>query len=143
MKIQKGTIIISEQRIIKHKLLLPMSLIGDNIRTQNVAWLDDEAKQLMMNYLQGHVYCWCKNNQPNSWFAARDLLGGVNRDWTDTPLQSLYEHYRSDLRLSHEQAERRAGIDVGKLLKEVLAQDNREFETRMQHVRMYRWTGRN
>lgn len=117
-----------------------MSLIGDNIRTQNVAWLDDEAKQHMMNYLQGHVYCWCKNNQPNSWFAARDLLGGVNRDWTGTSLQPLYDHY-IDMALPHNIAVRRAGVDVGKLLKVVLAQDNRLFETRVQHVREYCWTG--
>ena len=30
---------------------------------------------LMRAFLQGAVYCWCKN-RTDEWFAARDLLGG-------------------------------------------------------------------
>ena len=32
---------------------------------------------LMRAFLQGAVYCWCRNRK-DEWFAARDLLGGDN-----------------------------------------------------------------
>lgn len=80
-----------------------------------------------MNYLQGLVYVWCKN-EGSRWFSARDL-GGVNFDWNGTPLQALYD-YHQRRRVDHNQAIKRAGIDDGWLLKEVLSEDRRSFETR-------------
>ena len=37
----------------------------------------DVQLELMKAYLQGAVYCWCKNRK-NQWFAARNLIGGDN-----------------------------------------------------------------
>ena len=46
----------------------------------------------MRAFLQGAVYCWCKNRK-DDWFAARDLLGGNNYYWQGTPLIPLYDYY--------------------------------------------------
>lgn len=93
----------------------------------------------MKIYIQGLVYCWCKNcnddNGDNSWFAARDLVGGVNTDWNNTPIQELYNWH---LYKSSNPSEM-AAKDFGHLLKEVIHEDKRKFDTKVEHVRMYKW----
>ena len=49
----------------------------------------------MRAFLQGAVYCWCKNRK-DEWFAARDLLGGDNYYWQSSPLMPLYDYYLND-----------------------------------------------
>ncbi|PCH97865.1 MAG: hypothetical protein COB85_02410 [Bacteroidetes bacterium] len=118
-----------------------MSLHGGNKRLRPVEWLDQETQQRIEDFLQGSVYCWCKNRE-GEWFGLRDLMGGVNFDWTDTPLYPLYEHYH-DAGETSEKAVDLAGIDAGWILKEVLADDPRRFETRRraEHPREYKWKG--
>lgn len=104
-------------------MLLPESKIN------NVHGISDEQRQRIMDFLRNAVYCWCDNNK-DQWFAARDLLGGENKDWRDTPMFALYEKSRN---------ERQAGRDAGNLLKRVLSNDSRRFETDRGRVRRYRW----
>ena len=59
---------------------------------KRVHGLSDEQLRLMKAFLQGAVYCWCKNRK-DEWFAARDLLGGDNYYWQGTPLIQLYDYY--------------------------------------------------
>lgn len=47
---------------------------------KSVKGFSDEQINLMKAFLQGAVYCWCKNRK-EEWFAARDLLGGDNYYW--------------------------------------------------------------
>ena len=51
-------------------------------------------------YIQGAVYCWCKNckmdNQEPIWFSASDLFGGDNYDWNGTPLLGLYKWHEEN-----------------------------------------------
>lgn len=89
-------------------------------------------------FLQGAVYCWCKNNK-NHWFAARDLVGGDNYFWQYTPLMPLYEHYLN--MGSQEYAVDQAGKAAGRLLKKILIEDKRTFQTRENFSREYLWTG--
>lgn len=71
-----------------------MSLINstDLPAPRAVHGISEQQRRDMMNFLQGSVYCWCKNRKGEP-FAARDLLGGDNYYWQDTPMMALYEYY--------------------------------------------------
>ena len=99
---------------------------------REVHGISEEQKQRISDFLQGAVYCWCKNRK-DEWFAARDLLGGDNYYWQNTPMFALYE--------KSENIEQ-AGKDAGWLLKKVIADDKRGFETKKEGlVRQYHWNG--
>ncbi len=85
-------------------------------------------------FLQGAVYLWCKI-KPNEWFFARDLVGS---DWRGTPLQDIYEEHLKNGK-THDEAFAISAVDVGKLLKKVIANDLRTFETKVERNRKYRW----
>lgn len=102
--------------------------------------LEDEAIHDIMNFLQGSVYCWCKNRKGEP-FAARDLLGGDNYYWQDTPMMVLFEYYRNGDDANNEYAKEEAGKAAGRLLYQLLYDDKREFETWVEYTRMYKWTG--
>ena len=74
-------------------------------------------------------------------FAARDLLGGDNYYWQGTPLIQLYDYYLEGDEENHDYAVEEAGKAAGRLLKEVLINDKRTFETEEGYTRMYRWNG--
>jgi hypothetical protein len=92
------------------------------------------------DFIHGAVYCWCKNNQDehdeSRWFAARDLFGGENTNWKGTPLQALYEYHFIH---NKERAVEMAGIDLGHILKKLLSEDIRFFDTKKNYVRFYKW----
>ena len=92
-----------------------------------------EDKEKIKIFLQGMVYCWCKNvkdeNNSNKWFYARDLVGGDSFSWDNTPLKVLNENY--DTREATSQA-------LGKLLYEVLDEDIYKFEINQEHDSKYR-----
>ena len=66
--------------------LIPISEIRD------VSAITKAEKQRIYDFLQGGIYCWCKN-RPHEWFAIKDLLGGENFDWNGTPLIVLYHKH--------------------------------------------------
>ena len=93
--------------------------------------LSKEDKQRIMDFLQGAVYCWCKN-KGTDWFAARDLVGGENSDcWDNTPIRLLKKF-----------DDKQAEINVGWLLKKVLDEDNRSFKAREGYSKEYSWDGK-
>lgn len=94
----------------------------------------------IMNFLQGAVYCWCKNRKGEP-FAARDLLGGDNYYWQDTPMMVLYDYYKNGDDANYEYAVEEAGKAAGRLLYHLLYDDKREFKTWVEYTRMYKWTG--
>ena len=105
-------------------------------RVQTVNGITPEQTASIRAFLQGAVYTWCKHRGEN-WFAARDLVGGDDFDWQGTPLIALYDKYAAGGRAD---AVERAGIDLGWLLKGVLADDRRAFEEgRAGMVKVYRW----
>ena len=107
---------------------------------KRVHGFSEEQLRLMRAFLQGAVYCWCKNRR-DEWFAARDLLGGDNYYWQGTPLLPLYNYYLDGNNDNHDYAVEEAGKVAGRLLKEVLINDKRTFETKEGYTRMYRWNG--
>ena len=57
-------------------------------------------------------------------FCIRDLLGGTNADWENTPLQYLYDYHIREGK-TKEEAYVQTARDAGWLLKEVLCKDLR------------------
>ncbi len=103
-------------------------------QVRDVHGITNEHKARICDFLQGAVYCWCKN-RPKEWFSLRDLMGGENYYWQGTPLIPLYEKHQAVA-----DAVERAGKDGGWLLKHVIDIDKRRFETReAELIRQYRW----
>lgn len=99
-------------------------------------------KRRICDFLQGAVYCWCKNRK-DEWFAARDLLGGDNFYWEGTPLLALYKKH---VKLGTPDPVGAAAKDAGWMLKFVIEQDKRRFHTKKVTtpkfpIRMYQWDG--
>ncbi len=79
------------------------------------------------SFLQGSVYCWVKNRK-GKLFAARDLVGGDNFDWSGTPLKILYDKHIAKGK-NNKDAIDEAGRDLGWILKLVLHEDKRTFSS--------------
>lgn len=107
---------------------------------ENVTGFTENEINEMCIFLQGAVYCWCKNRK-DEWFAARDLLGGDNFNWEGTPLYRLFRYYLGDNNDNYDYAVAEAGKAAGRLLKRVLHDDRRIFDTEDGYARKYRWTG--
>jgi hypothetical protein len=66
-------------------------------------------------------------------------MGGDNRDWSKTPLEILYNKHIRDGK-SAQEAFDNAGRESGWLLKRVVNDDKRQFETEETPInRKYRW----
>jgi len=101
----------------------------------------EQNKNDICNFLQGAVYCWCKNKK-DIWFSMRDLMGGDNFYWQGTPLIVLFEKHKA-LGKDDESANKEAGKESGWLLKHVIDKDKRNFETKKEElIRKYRWDGK-
>lgn len=117
-----------------------MALINKS-ELRNVTGIRQDQKQRIVDFLQGAVYCWCKNRK-DEWFSMRDLMGGENYYWEGTPLMALYEKHITNGKNSPDAVES-AGKDSGWMLKKTIIEDKREFETKKEDlIRKYRWTGK-
>lgn len=102
-----------------------------------ISGMSNSDMERAMDFFQGAVYCWCKN-RPDEWFALRNLMGGENTYWLDTPLAIIYRKYAH---LSDSEAFEAAAKDAGWILKRVISSDKRLFDTEVRElVRHYRWT---
>jgi len=109
-------------------------------RLQEVHGIEDDKKSLIKAFLQGAVYCWGKNRKGEP-FAVRDLMGGDNFEWQGTPLYVLYEKHFNGGK-DNDSAIKAAAIDLGWLLKTVLAEDKRTFKiSTAGRVNTYEWIG--
>ncbi len=114
-------------------------ILGNETTIRNVSGFSTEELKGIMDFLQGAVYCWCKN-RPDEWFSIRNLMGGENFNWNGTPLQVLYDKH-INRGLDDGEANNAAGKDCGWILKRVIHGDeNRDFETKTESlVRHYKW----
>ena len=108
-------------------------MLKKNSEIREVKKITKEDKENIVNFLQGAVYSWCKNN--DKWFALRDLMGGDNYYWEGTPLLALYKKHQDK-----DNAVKLAGKDAGWILKKVIEQDKRLFDTKKEdRTRKYKW----
>lgn len=103
---------------------------------RSVSGIKEPKQEQIRLFLKGAVYCWCKNN-PDKWFSLRDLMGGENFYWEENPLFALWEKHKHK---GEKEAVKSAGIDAGWLLKKVIIDDCRTFESRIEaRTRQYLW----
>lgn len=89
-------------------------------------------------YIKGAVHSFCNNN-PNQRFSVRTLFGGQNSDWSNTPLEKIYQYHRY-IAPKSDPAEA-AAKDVGWLLKAALKEDKRRsFEVVDGYTKEYMMT---
>lgn len=104
-------------------------------QSRTVTGISEGETQRIKDFLQGAVYCWCKNRK-GKWFSLRDLMGGENFQWQGTPLLCLYLKHEG----KNEDPTKEAGKDAGWLLKSVIANDKRKFDTKKEElIRQYCW----
>jgi hypothetical protein len=114
-------------------------MLNVNSELREVSGITDVEKQRISDFLQGAVYCWCKNRKAE-WFSMRDLMGGDNYYWQGTPLLVLYQKHSEKAGKEKELPLKDAGKDAGWILKKVISIDNRTFETKKEElIRKYRW----
>lgn len=119
--------------------IINMSLLEDS-ELRRVSGISSQQEQRILDFLQGAIYSWCKNN-PDQWFSMRDLMGGENYYWQGTPLIVLYNKHTQKGK-SWDSAVKDAGKDSGWLLKKVVHLDKRTFETKKEElIRKYKWVG--
>ncbi len=124
----------------KTYLTLKTMTLVDYSEIREVHEISPEEKKAILNFLQGAVYCWCKN-RPDEWFGLRDLMGGENYYWQGTPLFVLFEKQTKKGKAG-DKAVSAAARDGGWLLKKVIHSDIREFDTKIEElIRKYRWVG--
>lgn len=82
--------------------------------------------EIIKVYMLGAVNGVC-NTHPDEPFSVRILFGGANKNWSGTPMQKLYDYYKS-IGKQHEEAYDSAKRDAGHLLAAVLDDDPRKFE---------------
>jgi hypothetical protein len=93
-------------------------------------------KDRIYDFLQGAVYCWCKN-RPTEWFSLRELMGGANYYWQGTPLEPLYN---KQVAKNAVDPVKEAGKEAGRLLLDVIVNDARQFDTKVEAlIRQYRF----
>jgi hypothetical protein len=111
-------------------------IIKGNSELRNVYGLSNQEIRDIIIFLQGATYCWCKNRK-DEWFSLRDLMGGDNYYWNNTPLIALYNKQE---KLGNEDPEAQAGKEGGWLMKRVISEDARKFETIEEDlIRKYKW----
>ena len=119
-----------------------MTIVNPNGNLKDIGGLSNQEKNEAMDFIRQKVHDWC-DNHPGEQFAARDLFGGDYDDWTDTPLQAVYENrynqHRSTLaeKEKEHKAKKQAGRDVGWLLKRTLHNDPRKFQQYKKRVKHY------
>ena len=82
------------QRYVSIVYIGEIVLLKDPSQLRNVNGISEQESQRIKDFLQGAVYCWCKNKK-GDWFSLRDLMGGDNFYWEDTPLIPLYEKHKT------------------------------------------------
>jgi hypothetical protein len=95
-------------------------------------------EQKIIDFLQGAVYCWCKN-KPDEYFSIIDLVGIDINYWKGTPLIELYQKYILK-GIDIESAVKGSGIDSGYLLEKMLVNDKRLYDIKEENLlRKYCW----
>ena len=102
-------------------------LIDDSSQIRkNISGIHKCDMELIKAFLQGAIYCWVKNRKDEV-FALRNLVGGENANWENTPLEPLYKKH-INMGKDNKTANEVAGQDAGKILKLVLKNDKRKFK---------------
>ena len=113
-----------------------------NVETRifRVHGVDRVYQEAIRAYLREKLDAWCASHHQGDVFAARDWLGGQNRNWHGTPLLEFYNYYQRRNR-GDVYAYREAGKAAGRILKGVIDRDEHHMFHLMRGYRTvsYRW----
>jgi len=90
--------------------------------------LIDEAQAAEIEEFFKRLYHVRLNCRADTEFSLSDLMGGYNRNWKDTPLQSVYKAYL-DITENERIAYERAARDAGWFLMRALNNDDKTFSS--------------
>jgi len=105
-------------------------------RRKKIGLTEIELKVVEL-FLQTAVDRWIKTRK-GQFFSANELVGSENTDWAGTPLQCLYEKHKK-LGKNEKKVFNHAAIDLGWILKNVLFEDERIFDSKNAGKKCYRW----
>lgn len=115
-----------------------MLVKGDYMGINHVDPMPLLNEREIKSFLQGSVYTWC-NIKNDTWFNARYFVAMQNKDWSNTPLIYLYTR-RINQGMTEIEAREKAKFDLGNMLKIVVNDDIRPYETlEFNGIRNYRW----
>ncbi|EEX50438.1 hypothetical protein [Pasteurella dagmatis] len=106
----------------------------------DVRGLDTKQKELAKAFIKGSVYAWLNCHNHGDEFSVRDLFGKDNADWTNTPLECIWEKNIKNSK-NNDEAYEQSAKDVGWLLKAVLNEDT-EYEFKKIKRRVNSYTGK-
>ena len=103
-------------------------------------WLTEEQIKEIKVYLTSNLNTYLNAVGHKEWLSLSSLVGGENENWPD-PIIYVYNAY-----LAHDpnNAVKNAARDMGWILKSIINDDERIFETKKEYkgrkyVRIYRW----
>lgn len=90
------------------------------------AKITPENEQAIKRFLEGVVYCWCRDNKPGVKFDLHKLMGKSNDYWQGNPMKALFDYYEGEQK-GGEKNKIKTGHDAGRLLKAVLDEYPAQF----------------
>lgn len=102
-----------------------MAFVTDE-KLWNVSGITTAERRGVEAFIKSKVDAWITARGSDA-FEVRDLLADVDPTWKGTPLRALTDHYR--LSCNEASAREKAGRALGKLVKSILNDDRRLFET--------------
>ena len=115
-----------------HKELQQM-LVNETYEERNVNSVTENQKKEVKEFLACLVRIWCLTT-PEKSFTCSELLN--NADWEKKPLCYMYDYYKKQGE-SDEEAKNHDSVDIGWLLKEVISEMPRKFETDSSYRKTY------
>ena len=104
-----------------------------NIRRKKYQVSYRKSKKEVKEFLECLVRIWCLTT-PEKSFTCSELLN--NADWEKKPLCYMYDYYKNKGE-SDEEAKNHDSVDIGWLLKEVISEMPRKFETDSSYRKTY------
>jgi len=114
-------------------------LIDGSVRRKKFG-INEIKLKAIESLLQEAICRWVENEKSEP-FAINDLVSDENNSWVKTPLQILYKKYEKSSK-NKEIAFRKARIDLGWILKNVLDEDKRIFNSKKSLRKYYRYLGK-
>ena len=108
-------------------------LVNDTYEERNVNSVTESQKKEVKEFLEWLVRIWCLTT-PEKSFICSELLNNV--DWQKQLLCYMYDYYKNQGE-SDEEAKNHDSVDIGWLLKEVISEMPRKFETDSSYRKKY------
>lgn len=111
-------------------------LVNETYEERNINSVTESQKKEVKEFLACLVRIWCLTTPEKSFTCAELLKILNNADWQKKPLCYMYDYYKNKDE-SDEEAKNHDSVDIGWLLKEVISEMPRKFETDSSYRKTY------